>query len=283
MKSSNLVSTSELAEHLDDPEWAIVDCRFSLNDLTHGWNDYLLAHIPGAIYAHLDDDLSGPVIEGKTGRHPLPDPDTFCLTLGEWGIGPGVQVVAYDDSGGAFAARLWWMLRWLGYDSVAVLDGGWPHWVQGGYPTYGGMDSRAARQFHSLPRPELWVSTEAVDIMRQDPRYRVFDARTADRYRGENETIDPIAGHIPGAISAPYPENLEADGTFRSKEALRDRYETLLASVPPQQVVFYCGSGVSAAHNILAMIYAGFGEARLYVGSWSEWITDPMRPIKTGL
>jgi thiosulfate/3-mercaptopyruvate sulfurtransferase len=279
MEKSTVVSTAEVAGHLDDSQWAIVDCRFSLGDTGRGRRDYDRAHIPGAVYAHLDEDLSGIIKAGITGRHPLPEPETFARTLGDWGIGSGVQVVAYDDAGGAFASRLWWMLGWLGHDSVAVLDGGWPLWVQEGRPVREGPESRPLHNLEPRPRAEWVVDSDAVAAGLNDPDQLLFDSRSADRYRGENETIDPVAGHIPGAVSAPYLDNLDANGLFRSKEELGARFESLLAGKPAGEAVFYCGSGVSAAHNLLAMAHSGMEPARLYAGSWSEWITNPSRPI----
>ena len=276
---TTLISAAELAEHLGDPAWVIVDCRFSLDDTERGRRDYRVAHIPGALYAHLDEDLSGPVIAGQTGRHPLPDIKTFAQTLGEWGIGEGIQVVAYDDSTGGIAARLWWMLCWLGHEAVAVLDGGWAQWSNAGLPARDGLERSAERVFIARPRPELVVDTTIVEAMSQDRSAMLFDSRTADRYRGENETIDPVAGHIPGAICAPYPDNVGPDGLFLPKETLKTRFETLLGETPADQAAFYCGSGVTAAHNLLAMAHAGLGDGRLYAGSWSEWITDPARPV----
>lgn len=279
---STYISTTALDRRLDDADWAVVDCRFSLDDPERGWRDYERSHIPSAVYAHLDEDLSGAVVPGKTGRHPLPGIETFCRTLGRWGIGSDVQVVVYDDSGGAIAARLWWMLRWLGHDAVAVLDGGWPRWQLEGRPVKVGNESRPEREFKPDQRESMVVDADQVDSIREDPGWLLFDARSGERYRGENETIDPIAGHIPGAVSAPYADNLDANRIVHSREEIRSRFETLLGETPPDQAVFYCGSGVSAAQNLLAMTYAGITGAKLYVGSWSEWITDPRRPISTG-
>jgi thiosulfate/3-mercaptopyruvate sulfurtransferase len=283
MPHTTLISPAGLLPHLADPGWAVFDCRFSLNDPARGREEYRQGHIPGAVYLHLNDDLSGPVVPGRTGRHPLPDPATLAARLGRWGVGAGVQVVAYDDSGGSMAVRLWWLLGWLGHEAVAVLDGGWPAWQAAGYPTAAGDEApRAARSFTPRLRPEWVADTAAVDALRADPRYRLFDARTAERYRGENETIDPVAGHIPGAHSAPYAANLDPQGRFLPPEALRARYRALLGDIPAGQSIFYCGSGVTAAHHVLALAHAGLGSARLYPGSWSEWITDPTRPIATG-
>ncbi len=283
MPYTTILSTSELAKHLDDPGWAIVDCRFWLADTERGRRDYRQAHIPGAVYAHLDEDLSGPIIRGKTGRHPLPDVDVMTQRISDWGIASGVQVVAYDDAGGSMAAaRLWWLLRWLGHAAAAVLDGGWTRWQREGRETRGGVETRSPRSFVPQPRPERVMSAAEVLAALGDPDRRLLDSRSADRYRGENETIDPVAGHIPGAICAPYADNLGRDGLFQSPEALRARFEALLGDAPAERVVFYCGSGVTAAHNVLAVAHAGLGDARLYAGSWSEWITEPDRPIQRG-
>jgi thiosulfate/3-mercaptopyruvate sulfurtransferase len=282
MSYTTLISTIELAPHLADPEWAVVDCRNWLDDPERGRRDYLQAHIPGAVYAHLDTDLAGPVVPGQTGRHPLPEVETFARTLSNWGIGPGVQVVAYDDRGGAFAARLWWMLRWLGHAAVAVLDGGWPHWQAEGRPVHGGTETRRPRTFTPYPRPGLLATTSEVETIHNHPAFRLLDSRTAERYRGENEPFYPVAGHIPGAVCAPYPDNLGPDGLFRPAAELRARFQALLGNVPPDHAIFYCGSGVTAAHNLLALVHTGLGDARLYVGSWSEWIANPNHPIEKG-
>lgn len=280
MTFHTLVSTEELALHLADPSWAVVDVRFSLDDTERGRRDYLQAHIPGAVYAHLDEDLAGDVIPGVTGRHPLPPVADFISTLSSWGIDEKVQVVAYDDRGGAYAARLWWMLRWLGHDSVALLDGGWPKWEREARPVKSGVETRPASNFTPHLRTELFASQAEVDAMRLDGDYLVMDARTSERYRGENEPLDPVAGHIPGAKSAPFIENLAPDGTFLSQDELRERYQNLLGNISARQVVSYCGSGVTAAHNLVALAHAGLGEGRLYVGSWSEWITNANLPVE---
>jgi thiosulfate/3-mercaptopyruvate sulfurtransferase len=281
MSSTTIISMPELAIHLDDPDWVVVDSRFKLSNPDQDRMDYKTAHIPGAVYAHLDDDLSGPIIKGVTGRHPLPGVDKACEVFSRLGIDSRVQVVAYDDLGGAMAAvRVWWLLRWLGHASVSVLDGGWQRWVNLGFKIRSGSETRPARRFIPHPRNELIVRTEEVDAIRLDPRYRLLDARSANRFRGENETIDTVPGHIPGAISAPYAGNLNPDGTFRPKERLAARYKKILGDVPIEHVVCYCGSGVTAVHDILAMMVAGLGEARLYAGSYSEWITDTKRPVE---
>ncbi len=280
MAFTTIISTAELAKHLDEQDWVVVDSRFLLANPTQGRMDYEKAHIPGAVYAHLDEDLSGPIVKGVTGRHPLPSVEKAAEVFSRYGIDSNVQVVAYDDVGGALAAgRVWWLLRWLGHESVALLDGGWQAWVKQALPVRSGIETRKPRSFLAHPRNELIVTADEVEEMRKNPQYRLLDARSAERFRGENEIIDPVAGHIPGAVSAPYAENLNPDGTFQTDESLAARYKKLVNNVPFQHVVCYCGSGVTATHDILAMMKAGLGEARLYAGSYSEWITDPKRPV----
>jgi len=281
MTFTTIISVAKLANHLDDPEWVIVDSRFKLANPDQGKIDYETAHIPGAVYAHLDHDLSSPIIKGTSGRHPLPSVDKVSGVFSRLGIDSSVQVVAYDDLSGALAAgRVWWLLRWLGHELVAVLDGGWQQWVKLECAVRNGRETRSARSFTPNPNNELTVTTEEVDRIRHDPYYRLLDARAADRFRGENETIDPVPGHIPGAVSAAYAGNLNSDGTFRSDKILASRYKKILGDVSIENVVCYCGSGVTATHDILAMSLAGLGEARLYAGSYSEWITDPKRPVE---
>lgn len=281
MSFTTTITASELANYIEDPGWVIIDSRFKLASPGQGRIDYETSHIPGAVYAHLDHDLSGPIVKGVTGRHPLPQPDQLAKAFSRLGIDSQVQVVAYDDQGGALAAvRVWWLLRWLGHEAVAVLDGGWQEWVKKGLPTMSGIESRLPRKFIPHPHNELIVSTQDVDRIRKDPEYRLLDARSADRFRGENEIIDPVAGHIPGAISAPYAGNLNPNGTFKGDKSIAERYKRLINGVPTDHVVCYCGSGVTAVHDILAMLKAGLGEARLYAGSYSEWITDPKRPVE---
>jgi thiosulfate/3-mercaptopyruvate sulfurtransferase len=280
MPFKTLISTAELAQHLDDPHWAIVDARFSLADHDLGERNYLAAHIPGAVYAHLERDLSSPQVAGKTGRHPLPPPDAIAHTLSQWGIDAATQVAVYDDSSGVYAGRLWWMLRWLGHDAVAVLDGDWRQWQHEGRPTRAGVESRPPRTFVPHVRPELLVTAEEIEARLGDPSLRLYDARGADRFRGENETLDPVGGHIPGARSAPYAGNLDAGGRMLPPDALRARFEELLGDTPATEAIFYCGSGVSVAHDVIALEHAGLGMPRVYVGSWSDWISNGQRPVE---
>jgi thiosulfate/3-mercaptopyruvate sulfurtransferase len=279
MAYQTLISSDVLLEHLDQPDWVTVDCRFSLADTDQGRREYLQGHIPGAVYAHLDNDLSGNIVPGQTGRHPLPSPDTLAATLAQWGIGNSTQVVAYDSSNSGFAVRLWWLLTWLGHNDVAILNGGWPVWQRGEYPVSTVVPDPRQSHFVPRPRPELTVDAEHVSQIRADPNYCLVDSRAPERYRGEVEPIDPIAGHIPGAISYFYGDNVNADGTFLSPDELRLRFQEKFGDFPAGKIVFYCGSGVTAAHNAFAMKLAGLGDALLYPGSWSEWITDSSRPV----
>lgn len=279
---TTLIETDELAAHLGDEWWAIIDCRFFLNHPELGEKQYLDAHIPGAVYAHLDNDLSGPIVAGETGRHPLPDVDVFAAKLSEWGIDDQVQVVAYDGAGGMVAGRLWWMLNWLGHARVAVLNGDYRAWFHEQRPTKSGAETRTPRTFVPHPQPERVVSAEEVLANLDNPKQRLLDARARDRFRGENETLDAKGGHIPGAKVAPYTENVDAHGRFLPREQLAARFEDLLGDAEAEDTVLYCGSGVTAAHNALAMAVAGLGTPRIYPGSWSDWINDPARPIATG-
>jgi thiosulfate/3-mercaptopyruvate sulfurtransferase len=276
-----LIEAADLVPHLDDPDWVVVDCRYSLFDQDQGRRAYAAAHIPRAVYAHTDHDLSAPPVPGQTGRHPLPAIDVLAAQLGRWGIGPGVQVVAYDDADGSFAVRLWWLARWLGHDAVAVLDGGWQAWCAAGLPVTAEPTVPTARVFVPAPQPHLVATLDDVLAAGAQPRH-LFDVRVAERFRGEWEPIDLVAGHIPGAGNVPYKGNVGADGRFLPVDVLHTRYTALLGDTPPGEAVFYCGSGINAAHAVLAVAHAGLGDTRLYPGSWSEWITDPARPVATG-
>lgn len=281
MAFTTVIGTSVLAGHLSDPQWVIVDCRFLLNDADWGRHEYLTRHIPGAVYAHLERDLSGE-LSGQNGRHPLPDPDVLIQTLGGFGVTRGVQVVVYDQDSGAFASRLWWLLRWLGHEDVAVLDGGFAKWLSEQRPTAAGEETRARRSFAGSPRRQMVVDAEEVARLAAREPARLIDARAPERYRGEIEPIDRVAGHIPGAVNDHFMQNVDEHGTFRSPEALRDRLTTAIGGVSPDEIVCYCGSGVTACHNLLALELAGLPGARLYAGSWSEWSSDPSRPVELG-
>lgn len=279
---STLISAKEALARLHDPDWVFVDCRFSLQEPSKGREEYLEGHIPGAFYAHLDEDLSSPVIPGKTSRHPMLPVDRMAELFSSWGIDEKVQVVVYDFKGGGMAVRLWWMLQWLGHEAVALMDGGWADWKGLNYPVSVAAPDRQPRQFNPRPQEGWTMDAGQVAAASQDPAFRVVDVRNYERYIGQEEPIDPVAGHIPGAINIPFMENVDEDGFFKPAEELRKKYSEKLAGVPADHVVFYCGSGVTSCHNILAMRVAGLGHATLYPGSWSEWITDPSRPVATG-
>jgi len=280
MSYRTVITAQELRAHLGSEDWAVVDCRFALDDTERGRRDYLQAHIPGAVYAHLDEDLCGSKIPGKTGRHPFPELGAFARRLSAWGIDSRTQAVAYDGASGSMAAaRLWWMLQWAGHTQAAVLDGGWALWQESGLPSAGGAEFRRSRQFVPQEVREILATADQVEAASGDPNYLILDARSGARYRGEVEPIDPVAGHIPGALSTPYEENLAGDGTLLPPDALRRRFAELIKSVSPENVICYCGSGVTAAQNLLAIAHAGMGRGRLYAGSWSEWITRPERAV----
>ncbi len=280
MPHTTLVSTAELAAHLADPAWLVFDCRHDLAKPESGAQEYASAHIPGARFMHLDHDLSAPAT-GNNGRHPLPDPQAFVRTLAGAGVDASKQVVAYDAQTGVYAARLWWMLRWLGHENVAVLDGGYAKWTKEARPVSTAVPPPAAAQFVGQPRA---VPIDAADLLKSlgRPGRVLIDARSPDRFRGENETLDPIGGRIPGSVNRFFRENLDAAGCFRPAAELHQAFSALLGKLPPQAVVHSCGSGVSACHNLLAMEIAGLPGSQLYPGSWSEWCSDPARPIAKG-
>lgn len=280
MSHGLLIDAAKLAAHLGDPAWRIVDVRHQLADVHCGEAAYLAGHIPGAVFMHCDRDLSAPM-NGSNGRHPLPDPQRLAARLGALGIGPETQVVAYDDSQGMIASRLWWLLRWLGHDRVAVLDGGFQAWQAAGGQLDTAMPNPPAASFAPSVR-DLAVDVDYVGRFLQTSRMHLIDARSPDRFRGENETIDPVGGRIPGACNRFFRDNLQADGRFKPAAELRAEWLALLAGRAPEQVVHHCGSGVSACHNVLAMEIAGLPGSRLYGGSWSEWCADPQRPVATG-
>jgi thiosulfate/3-mercaptopyruvate sulfurtransferase len=279
MSLAPLVSCEQLAAHLDDPQWRVFDCRHQLSDVGFGERAYAQGHLPGAFFLHLDRDLSSP-LNGGNGRHPLPDAERLAAILSAAGVSRATRVVAYDDAGGMVAARLWWLLRWLGHDNVALLDGGIGQWQKEGRPLSTELPAPTlARGHEELVARDGGFDANAVLANIESGEFCLVDARAPDRFRGENETLDPVGGHIPGARNRFFRDNLNADGLFRSAGELRAEFLTLLAGVAPQQVVMYCGSGVSACHNLLAMEIAGLPGARLYAGSWSEWCSDPSRPV----
>ncbi len=273
---STLVSCDELAQHLSDPEWRVVDCRHLLSDVGYGAAAYAAGHLPGAVFMHLDRDLSGPMT-GRNGRHPLPDPELLAEKLGAAGIDSKTQVVVYDDDGGMYAVRLWWLLRWMGHDAVAVLDGSIRQWISENRPLTTEVPRYQVKTFQVELRD--WVVTSLqIESSLNMADICLVDARAPDRFRGENETLDPVGGHIPVARNRFFRDNLDA-GLFRPAAELRQEFLSVLAGVEPKQAVFYCGSGVTACHNLLAMEIAGLSGAKLYAGSWSEWCSDPARPV----
>jgi thiosulfate/3-mercaptopyruvate sulfurtransferase len=276
---TTLISTDTLAAHLG--QWAILDCRYDLKDETWGHARYLESHIPGAVYASLSHDMSA-APNGANGRHPLPSPDAMASTFSRLGIGPDVQVVACDQDDGRYASRLWWMLRYMGHDAAAVLDGGFAKWTREGRPVQSGEETRSPAAFSGQPRAGARLRVEDVERLIGDPTIVLVDARAPERFEGRNETLDRAAGHIPGAVNHFYQTNVGGDGTMLPPEQLREQFREVLGDRRPDQIVMYCGSGVTACHNLLAMEHAGLKGARLYPGSWSEWSSDPARPIEKG-
>jgi thiosulfate/3-mercaptopyruvate sulfurtransferase len=277
MSYTTLVDAATLRAHLDDPSWLVVDVRHQLADPTQGERAYAEGHIPGAFFLHCDRDLSGPP-SGSNGRHPLPDPLRLAARLGEIGVGPQTQVVAYDDAQGMIAGRLWWLLRWLGHDRVALLDGGLQAWQDaGGILT----DIPPTPQAKIFLRGAGIAPVDADYVLErlETPQMHLVDARSPDRFRGENETLDPVGGHIPGAVNRFFRDNLQPDGRFKPAAQLRAEWLAVLGGALPEQVVHQCGSGVSACQSMLAMEIAGLPGSRLYAGSWSEWCADRGRPV----
>ncbi|HVF16457.1 MAG TPA: sulfurtransferase [Steroidobacteraceae bacterium] len=277
---TTLVDVATLATHLHDPNWLIIDCRFDLSKPEAGEAAFRQSHITGAVYAHLDRDLAAP-ITATTGRHPLPDPQDFAMTLGRWGVNATTQVVAYDADNGMYAARLWWMLRWLGHDAAAVLDGGFKAWLAAGHETSNENVTRTPSQFVAKADRSMWVDASEVARASNDASWRVLDARAPERYRGIVEPIDRVGGHVPGARNHPFAKNVASDGRFAAPGELRSQFDASRNGVPAERTIAMCGSGVTACHLLLALEVAGERGAKLYPGSWSEWIRDPSRPIAT--
>jgi thiosulfate/3-mercaptopyruvate sulfurtransferase len=280
---TTLISASELASHIDNPDWVVVDCRHDLVNLAAGHEGYAVAHLPHAVFADMESELSG-AKRGPDGafrgRHPLPERDAFIETLRRWGVNDTTQVVAYDAHGGMFAARLWWMLRWVGHEAVAVLDGGMAAWQAAGLPLTGEVQTKARGTIQA--RAPLVSMVGAAEVLANigGGELAVVDARAPDRFRGENETIDPVGGHIPGARNRFFKDNLTAEGRFKDAGDLKAELARVVGE--PSKAVMQCGSGVTACHNLLALEVAGMPGAALYPGSWSEWCADPARPVATG-
>lgn len=281
MTTRTLIQAEELASRLGDPRLRLFDCRFDLARPAYGRSAYRDEHVPGAIHADLNQDLSSPPTPAS-GRHPLPSPADIERRLRTWGVNADSLVVAYDDGNGMYAARLWWMLRWLGHDEVAVLDGGMRRWLQLGLPLDEDVPEPAPGNFAARLRPAMAATAADVLAASGDPSCRLVDARAPERYRGEVEPIDRVAGHIPGARNHPFGLSLDAQGRFLPSTALREALTASLDGVGPSSTIAYCGSGVTACHLLLALEHAGLAGPRLYPGSWSEWSSDPARPVRTG-
>ena len=282
-----IIGVRQLRELLGTPGLVILDCRHDLAQPDWGAQQYALGHIPGAVFAHLDRDLAG-TRSTTSGRHPLPLPGAFADRLRAWGVGSASRVVAYDAAQGAFAARAWWMLRWLGHQQVAVLDGGWPAWQEAGMPVsdqapepeHGNL--RAAPSLQAVAGIDAVLAVAHSTAANEQAAALLIDARAPDRFEGRNETVDPVAGHIPGAVNRFWKQNLDEQGRFKPAQQLRAEFAALLQERTPEQVIVQCGSGVTACHHALALHLAGLHGAALYPGSWSEWITDPARPVALG-
>ncbi|MDX9768540.1 MAG: sulfurtransferase [Ectothiorhodospiraceae bacterium] len=278
---SLLIDCDTLAAHLDDPGWRVLDCRFSLAVPGAGEAAYAEGHVPGAVFAHLERDLAGPITP-QSGRHPLPDPGAFTTRLGAWGIDNDTQVVVYDDASGAFASRTWWMLsHWFGHRRVALLDGGIEAWIAQGRPLSTTVPKPARCSYTPHITRAAWTTADEVRTALDAGGIRLIDARAPDRFRGENEPIDPVSGHVPGALNRPFQFNLDENGHFLPAHMLRAEFEELLAGRSAASAVHMCGSGVTACLNLLAMEVAGLDGGRLYAGSWSDWIRDASRPVTT--
>src|SRR6516162_5122572 len=267
---TTLIAPDALAECLTDPSVVVVDCRYDLADPSWGLREYEKQHIPGAVFASIDDDLSG-VKTGRNGRHPLPEIATLPNTLGRLGIASDTQAIAYDQDAGMYASRLWWLLRWMGHDEVAVLDGGFAKWRAEGRPTTACEEPPRPRDFSGSPRADMLADVGEVATLVGDQGWLLLDARAPERYRGDIEPIDRVPGHIPGAVNHHFLRNVDERGAFRSAEALRQDLQQVLGQTPADRVVCYCGSGVTACQNLVALEHIGLHGARLYPGSWSEW------------
>lgn len=277
---TTLISASDLEPNVFDESWCVVDCRHDLADFSAGFKAYRAGHIPNATFAHIEEDLSGEITP-STGRHPLPVREHLVTIFREWGINMDTQIVAYDAQGGSFAGRLWWLARWLGHEKVAVLDGGWQAWLA--QTSWISVEEPEREDGSFEARAPLVTAVDAARVLqtRDDPAKLLLDARAPERYEGRVEPLDPVAGHIPGALNRFWQNNL-VDGRFKTAAMLREEFDALLAGRKPEQLIHNCGSGVTAAHNVLAMEIAGLPGSALYAGSWSEWIRDPARPVKTG-
>lgn len=282
MNFTSIISAEQTLQHLNDPDWLVFDCRFDLNNEHLGFEKYKSGHIPNAIYADLNNDLSSPVSE-KTGRHPLPDIQTISGKIGSWGIKPDTQVVVYDDVYGSYAGRLWWILRWLGHKNVAVLNGGLTQWERLHYPLSKETPKLHPTTFIAKPDESMIADISIVEQSVSTPNITLIDVRDSDRYKGLREPIDKIAGHVPGSINIPWKTNLDENGLYLEKSELVTHYADLIHKKDIKNVIFMCGSGVTACHSLVALEYLAFQSARLYPGSWSEWIQDTDHPVESNI
>jgi thiosulfate/3-mercaptopyruvate sulfurtransferase len=278
MAYETILSCADLFTNLNTKDWVIMDCRFDLMHPEWGEENYLEMHIPGAVYANVDSDLSG-AKSPLTGRHPLPDPQDFLKSMSRLGIDNNTQVIAYDSTAGSFAARLWFLLRFYGYTKVAVLDGGFSEWMKQKLPYESGIHQNKPGHFTGTPRTDWIVTTADVENNLGKPGWLLVDARAPERFAGKQETIDSVAGHIPGAVDHFYGLNLDPNGLFLPAETLKNQYSALIKGFNPENTAVYCGSGVTSCHNLLAMAIAGLPQPRLYAGSWSEWIRNPQHSV----
>ena len=281
MKYQTIISVEDLNKNLNTQDWLIFDCRFILKDPEGGLKKFNQGHIPGAQYADMDKDLASPMTS-TSGRHPLPNPDEFINKLQSWGVNNTSQIICYDDMSGAFAARMWWLLKWLGHNDVAVLDGGIDKWTANNLTLETDTQQKAAGSFSGQANNDMWVDVEFVQKELAENNINLLDARSAERFTAKDTKTDPVAGHVPGAMSYPFAENLSKQGVFLPLEELQKRFAPMLSSSEKKEVINMCGSGVTACHNLLAMRIAELPMTRLFVGSWSEWIKDKSRPVATG-
>ena len=276
-----LIKAEELVSHLEDESWLIFDCRFDLADVDKGHKSYAESHIATANYAHLDFNLSSPITP-DSGRQPMPDINKLNQWLASCGLTEHCQVVVYDSSSGAMSSRLWWLLKCLGHESVAILDGGWQAWVNQGLAVDSKLPECQASTFSADFSDHCVVTTQKVLDNLNSDEFKLIDVRANERFIGKQEPIDPVAGHIPGAINMPLTDNLDENGFFKTVAQLKEMYAPLCESTPADKQVYMCGSGVTACHSVFALSVAGFAVSRVYAGSWSEWIRDPQRPVAIG-
>jgi thiosulfate/3-mercaptopyruvate sulfurtransferase len=281
MTFQTIISVEDLNKNLNNQDWYIFDCRFLLKDPEGGLKKFNQGHIPGAQYADMDKDLASPMT-ATSGRHPLPNPDALINKLAMWGVGNSSQIICYDDMSGAFAARMWWLLKWLGHNNIAVLDGGLDKWTSAGLGVDTNIEKRSPGTFNGQPNNDMWVDIEFVQKELSEDKITLLDARSSERFTAQDSKTDPVAGHVPGALSFPFSGNLTKQGVFLPKDELRQRFASSASSSDSKEAIAMCGSGVTACHNLLAMSVAGLPMLRLFVGSWSEWIKDKSRPVATG-